>query len=246
MTDDIGTLVLTAGMAKAIALGDARVVDKIRIETELTMLERQWKSWNDTRLQMRYEARKIPEMIEASRKEIDEHRKVVEILAGAGGFNCALREVGGDRLEVQSSAQTASEHVRKLANLLGRTIRTRPVWIGTLNGLGLYLENWHGTLTLVARVSGGTAGYRVQGLTYQNARSIEQLLAEFSHVEATVRRLEAGIKVQESRLRTAEGELARSWGGEGRANDLLDKYRLLCQDLTQNGMVDEVRFSFKF
>jgi hypothetical protein len=231
-------------MAKAIALGDGRVVEKIRLEMELAGLERQWKAWNNTRMQMKYEARKIPEMVEQSRVEIDEHWKAVEILGRAVGFDCRLREVGGDRLVPMATAQEASEHVRKLANLLGRTIRTRAVAIGELNGLGLYLENWHGTLTMVGRVAGGSGGYRVQGLTYQNARSVEQMLAEFSHATATVRRLEAGIKVQESRLRTAETELGKEWGGSGRARELLDKYRLLCQDLTQGGMVDEQEFRF--
>jgi N12 class adenine-specific DNA methylase len=242
--DDIGSLVLTAGMAKAIALGDSRVVDKIRLEMELSALERQYKSWNDTRLQLRYEARKIPERIEASRKEIDEHREAADLLRHNGGeFRCVLREIGGDRLEVQATAQAASEHVRKLANLLGRTIRTRPVAIGSLQGLNLFLENWHGTLTLVARVKDGVAGYRVQGLTYQNARSIEQLQAELNHIDTTSRRVEAGIKTQESRLRTAETELAKPWGPAGRASELLDKYRLLCQELEQNGMVDAQRFN---
>lgn len=251
--EDIGNLVLTAGMAKAIAMGDSRVVDKIRLETELTNLERQWKAWYDTHNQLRFESRRLPALIEDERCAIDSHLATKEILAKhKGEFNCSLREIGGGTSGQMTfvtlpTAQEASEHIRRLTNLLGKTIRNKSVLVGLLNGVSLYFELWHGTLTLAAypgKAEG--AAYRVTGLGFQNARSIEQMLAELNNIDGLIRRSENQIQLHQSRALTADREASKPWGSEARAKELLERYKALCSDLAKGGMIDECSWGFRF
>ena len=253
LLEDIGNLVLTAGMAKAIAMGDSRVVDKIRLETELTNLERQWKAWYDTHNQLRFESRRLPALIEDERCAIDSHLVTKEILAKhKGEFNCSLREIGGGTSGQMTfvtlpTAQDASEHIRRLTNLLGKTIRNKSVLVGLLNGVSLYFEAWHGTLTLAAypgKAEG--AAYRVTGLGFQNARSIEQMLAELNNIDGLIRRSENQIQLHQSRALTAEREASKPWGSEARAKELLERYKTLCSDLAKGGMIDECSWGFRF
>jgi hypothetical protein len=251
--EDIGNLVLTAGMAKAIAMGDSRVVDKIRLETELTNLERQWKAWYDTHMQLKFESRRLPALIEDERCAIDSHLATKEILSKhKGEFNCSLREIGGGTSGQMTfvtlpTAQEASEHIRRLTNLLGKTIRNKSVLVGLLNGVSLYFELWHGTLTLAAypgKAEG--ASYRVTGLGFQNARSIEQMLAELNNIDGLIHRSENQIQLHQSRALTAEREASKPWGSEARAKELLERYKTLCSDLAKGGMIDECSWGFRF
>ena len=66
-TEDIGTVVLTAALAKAIALGDSRVLDKTKLETELTNLESRWLTWQAGRSALRRSLDTLPTEIERLR-----------------------------------------------------------------------------------------------------------------------------------------------------------------------------------
>lgn len=64
-TEDVGAVVLTASLAKAVALGDARVLDKVRLESELALLEARWLSWSQSRAVLRRDSERLPGEIAA-------------------------------------------------------------------------------------------------------------------------------------------------------------------------------------
>lgn len=251
--EDIGAVVLTAGMAKAVALGDARVVEKIRLETELAALERRWQSWRSGRAVLRRGVEGLAERVERLRRRAERLREWAGLVLM--GAELSLVRAIGDTLAVDiESMQEADAIVRTLWQ--HRVGRRDAVWVGIWHGFGLWLETADGASALSAYPAGLTPdgdGLSVTGIGFQASRPVSSLGQRLSRtaLEAEAMAAESEAVRLETRLQSTGTELAQGWGGQIEANRLLAEYNRVCSGVTAtestpglDPLLDRVTFRF--
>ncbi len=253
--EDIGAVVLTAGMAKAVALGDARVVEKIRLETELGAMERRWQSWRSGRAVLRRGAESLPARIARLEAQAERLREWAGLVSE--GLELSLvRSVGELQAGSVESMQEADAIVRTLWQ--HRADRLGAAWIGVWRGFGLWLETIDGASALSAYPAGtapdGT-GLSVAGIGFQASRPVSSLGQRLSRsaLEAEAQAVEAEAARFGARLKSTETELGQRWGGQVETKRLLAEYDRVCSGVAAtesttglDQLLDRVTFRFRW
>ena len=251
--EDIGAVVLTAGMAKAVALGDARVVEKIRLETELAALERRWQSWRSGRAVLRRGVEGLAERVERLRRRAECLREWAGLVSEGAGLSL-VRVVGESQARDVESMQEADATVRALWQ--HRVGRCDAAWVGIWHGFGLWLETADGASALSAYPAGLTPngdGLSVTGIGFQASRPVSSLGQRLSRtaLEAEAVAAESEATRLETRLRSTGTELAQGWGGQAESDRLLTEYDRVCSGVAAtestpglDPLLDRVTFRF--
>jgi hypothetical protein len=239
--DDIGDLILTASMAKAIALGNPAVLDKIRLETELTQAERQYKSWAQQQARARHECASLPADIADQEQRIASLRAMIADLESGEkpAFSVKLREIGGDRWQTFDDLVLAETHLGTLAHNMHKMTSKTDILVGQYRGMTLSLRRkWAGIEMIAVHRSGIELETTVQG--YAAFRGIEY---QVSVASGRLSNLEANLAISKRRLEVLGAQDA-VWTGRDRVTQLLTAYRTACEAVTQEGIVDARTFHF--
>ena len=78
--EDLENTVISFSQMKAMATGDDRIIEKVRLEAELTKLETIYDLWERSRRSMQMELLHLPEQIEAARLRYERHIEASEFL----------------------------------------------------------------------------------------------------------------------------------------------------------------------
>lgn len=271
--EDVGAVVLTASLAKAVALGDSRVLEKTRIEMELTGLERRWLAWCNSRSALRRDADRLPSQIERLRVSVRRFTDWAELVSmPVEGLGLRLLGVGLSGLAHSTVGVASQVSMHPVATLQdGNTIvrqlwlqyahRQQSVLVGEWRGFKLWLEPRHGSLELTAYPSGALpdgSGVTVSGVGFQAARPIDamgQLLTR-SALEQEARLCESKLRGLETRLDAVRAELGVEWPMRTEVERLLSAYERVCTAVPatvgEDGIVREAlaelqdRVSFRF
>lgn len=199
-TEDVGAVVLTASLAKAVALGDTRVLEKVRLEGELALLEARWLSWSQGRGVLRRDVDRLPGEIatlEARAGRLKRYAEVVghvvreqalaarsESGAGKGAelglciLNSALGLSDSTHAPTQTPGHTWPTAMDE-ANTLLRSAwlrhgqRPSNMLVGTWRGFALWIEYRKLGSVLSAYPVGDAVdgdGLTVMGVSFQSSR----------------------------------------------------------------------------
>lgn len=245
--DDVGDMVISASVAKAIALGDLRVLDKVKLETELAVLQRSYKAWRADRVRHEWEIRRLPDDIAAAEREADELAEAVACRdrhpLPSGTFLAKLRMVMSEDWQAVTDRSIADRRLQVITESLWHKGGARigsAVLIGSYRGFTLTLEFEVGGASLIARPGDDGAEIEIEHREFAQAFAVlEHRLAD---LEAQVYRLRANARIKRARIE----DLGRSpaWRDLDKARDLLARYTSLCADLAQGGIVDAQPYCF--
>lgn len=240
--DDLGVTVLTAAMARAVAVGDRRVVDKVRLENELAGLERRFEMWRQSRVTLRRELEETQKRVEVVRSQIEELARCS--IAIDWSEDLRLYDADGI-LGVSLTVQQGDETVRRLLSDGRSDGRNdgRSCKLGIWRGLDLWIE----VGTLVARPRGMMSdGVRIPRLAISRPISALAGLLRREVLDLEVRLLEAESVRLSARSQVAATELSAEWAARPRAEELLTEYDELCSK--REDVLEELqdRASFKF
>lgn len=242
--DDLGVTVLTAAMARAVAVGDRRVVDKVRLENELAGLERRFEMWRQSRVSLRRELEETQKRVEVVRSQIEALARCSIAIDWAEDLR--LYDANGI-LGVSLTVQQGDEAVRRMladgrsdGRSDGSGDRSK---LGTWRGLDLWIEAG----TLVARPRGMMSdGVRIPRLAVSRPISALAGLLRREALDLEVRLLEAESVRLSARSQAASTELDAEWAARPRAEELLTEYDELCSK-REDGLEElQDRASFKF
>lgn len=238
--DDIGAVVLTASIARAVAMGDPRVLTKVRLEGELRILEARYAAWCNSRGSLKRDAERLPNEIAKLRTALarfDECTVACDLQQPLTLFG------DGGRATQPASLQEANVILRSAA--LQQPAERSPTGqrlVGTFRGFTIWLEyNITGAVLAaysVGRVPDGF-GPRAEGITYHAARPAETLarVLDVHQLEQEARLLAAQIVQAEKRLDATIRELSQEWAGSMEAKRLLTEY-----EAATEGMPDRLSF----
>ena len=246
-TEDIGTVVLTAALAKAIALGDSRVLDKTKLETELTNLESRWLTWQAGRSALRRSLDTLPTEIERLRARAEYYARCL-----TERTDSTLTLYRADRDGAPFTPTTYQE-----ANLYVRTLwykfvnSKKPVLVGSWYGFNLWLESRErGDYVLVAIPAAdalnGRDGLAVSGVSFEAAMPINTLgmALDRNELASVVRQTEKQITSLTERLASVRAQLDEKWPYRKDASALLQRYTKLCT--SEPPLPDVMGFRFRF
>jgi hypothetical protein len=225
--EDIAEVVLTAAEIKAIASGNPKIVEKVKLEAELGRLDRVRGVWVNARIAMRNELERVGHALHDIERDRERLAQVIAYRDSRPAAEFAATVHSGDgapatytRREEAGKAvraamlqrhyeqvRTASTGFDLVGEYRGFTLQSRTVWaFGKPDGTALYLEcsidgrRW--LLNEEPLATGTDAGV-------------------FISVDATLRNLERNAeslvrRAQRLRERSTEitAELARPWDGE--------------------------------
>lgn len=246
--DDIGDLVVTANVAKAIALGDMRIIEKTQLEVELTQHQRRYRLWCEEKRRRAEMARKLPGDIadlEARVGTLTAMCKIrdgqVSTESGAKAPQIVLLDNG--RAIQPSTRDEANQRVFVLAERLRNRSRGE-VELGTYRGLNLVLSFSGVGVEVVAQYPAveQTPGYA------SVADIVVKIVADvFGAIDYQLGALDNEIaawqqQAQQLRDRFAEvnGDMG-AWQSDA-ARMALTRYEALCLDLADAGPVDRKSF----
>ena len=246
--DDIGDLVVTANVAKAIALGDMRIIEKTQLEVELTQHQRRYRLWREEKRRRFEMARKLPGDIAdlearvvtlTAMREIRDGQKNTEL--GTKAPQIILLDNG--RAIQPPTRDEANQRVFVLAERLRNRSRGE-MELGTYRGLNLALSFGGVSVEVVAQYPS------VESLP--NYASVADIVVKvvadvFGAIDYQLGALDNEItawqqQAQQLRDRFAEvsGDVG-AWSGET-ARAALQRYEALCLDLADAGPVDRKSF----
>jgi hypothetical protein len=247
LVEDVGAVVLTASLAKAVALGDDRVLAKTRLEVEIGAAERRWLSWISQRAVTRRLAEQLRRELAAAQRQVAllsawKPTAALELrLAEPGKFT-----LGGER-EV-SSVQDGDAAVRALLQRFAHLTDSRPV--GWVRGARLWLEPRAGAVALTAYPDGVLPdGTGLSGGSAFGNRPLEALLQKLdpAALAQEVRLAQAGAKRLEARLAQAESDLGVSWSARESVEKLLAEYEAICAAVGDRAALpDRMHFRFRW
>ena len=240
--DDIGDLILTASMAKAIALGNPAILDKIRLETELTQAERQYRSWSQQADRSRREVANLPGEIAEQETQIAALRSALDDLrTPPESFTVKLREIGGDRWIAFTDLPEAGMHLGTLATNLHKMSGKATVLVGEYRGMRLSMtRGWTG-VELTATHKSGT----VFSASTSNGRSLAAIEYKISAASGHLANLVENVAMLKRRLAVLS-DMPPMWSRREQVAQMLTQYRSACQAVAQEGLVDERRYHFGF
>lgn len=237
VADDVGDLVISANVAKAIALGDLRIVEKTQMEVELGQYRRSYRLWQEDERRRRRTIEELPREIadvEARITTLSAMQRCRDAVA-VSDFSTLLRSsslVDGDAMDTVTSRDEANRRVFVVAERLRSRVRGE-VMLGQYRGMQLVLD-FASTPQVVAQFKDVEAavgyvsvadivvkvvGDVFAGLDYQLA-GLEEVASRWTSRLAGLRR----------RLDEV-GEAATSWQGREAAMVLLARYETLCDNI---------------
>ena len=256
--DDIGNLTIDATTAKAVALGDLRVIEKVKLELELGQLQRQYKVWKTANLRSRFELESLPRQLEEKQREITDltalkdHRDAHQLRSFAAKIRAAVSVTGAEHNSSDPSLSwttvtdrtQADQRVHVLADSLRHRLGADGLLVGQYRGLdlllvrdahGIHLEARHGAdgESVVAKnvhQRGGVGAFA----------QIESLLAT---LETSIHRLTQSRTILAARHESLKAD-APAWSHADRVAGLLVRYEDLCAAVASNGIVDRQVYSF--
>jgi hypothetical protein len=244
-TEDIGTVVLTAALAKAIALGDVRVLDKTKLETELTNLESRWLTWQAGRSALRRNLDTLPAEIERLQARAEYYARCLTVRTDDG------------LLLYSPAREPFAPTTYQEANLYVRTLwykfvnSRKPVLVGSWYGFNLWLESRdRGDYVLVALPASDTLngrdGLAVSGISFEAAMPINTLgmALDRSELAGAVRQSEKQFVSLTERLVSVRAHLDEKWPYQKDASALLQRYTELCT--SEPPLPDVMGFRFRF
>ena len=238
-TDDVGDLVISATTAKAIALGDTRVMDKVRIETQLTRLDRQYRGWVAGRETTEREIGFLPDRIVALSAELAGLQEAIKTPPKrSDDFYAEVRDIGSDKFLVHGNREEADAKLYATCNLLRPMLR-KPVRVGQYRGRRLVAEIRLGAIAVVMDL-GNNAEVVVHNI--HGSGTFASLDHQIAGLEVKARNTENQIQATERRLKGLKLELEAGWRGMEEAAQLLPEYKLICEELAQHGMSDARKF----
>ena len=249
--DDIGDLVIDATTAKAVALGDMRVIEKVKIELELSQLQRQFKVWKNENTRSRWEIEALPAQIGEKNRALAElvalktHRDQNQL----AGFISKIRPAMASSSEgplswnVVNDRTAADQRVHVLADSLRHKLGSEGLLVGEYRGLSLLLVRDANGIHLAARHGDG-AELIVRGVGARGGiGAFAQLEAQLATLETQIHR----VGTQRDILVTRHGALQAetpAWTHAERAATLSARYDELCAAVATSGIVDRQTFRF--
>ncbi len=271
--DDVGAVVLTASLAKAVALGDRRVLDKVRLEGELAVLEARFLSWQQSRAALRRDAERLPVEIEQLSRRAAAMRQVADrCRAPAEGLGLCLLNGGPwqgsshppQTLQPPTYAAhtwpTTLDDANRLlqAAWLRYSLRAEPTAVAEMRGHIVWCEQRSGVAALACYPAGqrpdGT-GPAIDRAGFQSARPFEELgrLLEPGRMSQEARLLEARADDLRRRVDSVQRDLGDCWSGRAEADRLLAAYAEVCAGRAAQGdqpalepLRDTVSFRFRW
>jgi hypothetical protein len=246
--EDIGDLVIDATTAKAIALGDMRVVEKVKLELALGQLQRQHRVWKQEHLRARFELTDLPRQVEEKDRDLAELRALAahrdahqlrhftaQLCKPAGALDGSAWDAIGDRAAADGRVHVLAESLRHRLNADG-------LLVGTYRGLSLVLTRDARGCHLEARHGDG-ASVSASNAAQRGTSPFAQIESQLASLETQAHRLAAQTEVLRSRLASLRADHAE-WPHAARAAEMLARYDALCADVATAGIVDRQRFKF--
>lgn len=246
--EDVGDLVLTAAMAKALALGDERVIDKIKLETQLAHLERQSKSWRIQQETAHQELVRLPMQVEKLRVDLKAIEAAQSLKVRPAEFTVQLRGPSSPDFEEIKDRVKADSRIYLLANNF-RPILAKPLRVGEYRGCPLYVVQHWGTTSAVLVIGAGSSevpGLKdkacIEIMNIHSADTFRDLDRELGMIEMRVSSIRKTIEREDQRIADLKAEVGRPWPHTDAAVKALVEYEYLCDALAQNGLVDRRKF----
>ncbi len=248
--DDVGDMVLSASVCRAIALGDVRVLDKVKMEIDLGGLQRSYKLWRADRSRYEWERSRLPREIEEADREVADVEKAIRLRDAnplpPGAFLVKLRMAMGDDWQTLDDRAVADRRIVVLAESLLRMGGDERL-IGNYRGFNLVLQACGGSWSLVVRDGGGehdAGGHEFEVTRGEWSAAFATIEHRLAELETAAFRLRTNARAKRQRLADL-GAAAPTWRDLDRARALLTRYTSLCEDLAQNGIVDAQTFAFE-
>lgn len=238
--DDVGDLVLTSAMAKALALGDARVVDKIKLETNLTHLERQKRSWDAVKESAKKELERLPDKLMKLEHDLANTEQAKDLKDRAEVFMVHLRDLRSSEYDLVHDVVEADSRVYVLSNAL-RPVLRKPMRVGTYRGRPLSLVLKFGAPYLTMDIGGGST---VEVPNIHSAGSFTALDRELGMIEVRLNALKKTVEAEKKKHAALQAEVDRPWPQMEKAIKQYIEYESLCDELARGGLVDRRRFTF--
>lgn len=252
--DDIGDLQIDATTAKAIALGDLRIVEKVRLELELGQLQRSYKVWRVQNLQARHELESLPRRLAESEREVADlralqtHRDAHQLRSFAARLRPAMvSDSAADPSLVwnlMTDRAAADGRVHVLAESLRHRLGSDGLLVGQYRGLDLLLVRDGQGTHLEARLGPDGADVVAKNVGLRGGiGAFAQLESSLACLETQVHRLSTQAQILQRRLETLRAE-APAWHQAQAGADKLARYDALCAAVATAGIVDRQKFSF--
>ena len=241
--DDIGDLVVTANVAKAIALGDMRVIEKTQLEVELMQHQRRYRLWREEKRRRADMARKLPGDIADLEARVGTLRAMAGHRDGHTGSSPSIVLLDNGRAIHPSTRDEANQRVFVLAERLRNRSRGE-VELGTYRGLDLTLSFGSVGIEVVAQYPAveQMAGYA------SVADIVVKVVADvFGAIDYQLGALDNEIAAWQQQAQQLRDHLAEvsgdmeSWQSET-ARAALARYEALCTELADGGPVDRKSF----
>lgn len=229
IADDVGDLVISANVAKAIALGDMRIVEKTQLEVELAQWQRSYRLWREDVRRRAADTARLPDEIAAAADRASTLRAMVAAGVGvAGAAPCILAEGG-----VITDRDDANRRIHVTAERLRHRNRG-DVYLGDYRGLRMVLDfgaigvevaaQYPSVEAMPGYTSAADVVVKVVGDVLANIDAALSLLGD------EVARWEARASWLRDRAAELRGVVA-DWSGREQAAAVLAKYAQLCDDI---------------
>lgn len=238
--DDIGDVILTYALAKAIALGDGRIIERVKMESELLGLSKKYRAWVSDQVEMLRTIQHSPAYISSLEGTIGK----LEALRGSAqrtqdqAFAMTVWSYSRQGMVTTSSRTEANALFMEMMNAWLASARTAeskiPRVIGTYRGLTLSFSGTHviATHRMGGFVSGAVGADTVRSLNFNLGR-------------ITVQIDEDRLKLEQARTRMASANALASqgWLHATKARELLASYEELVRDTPALGAGQVFGFS---
>jgi hypothetical protein len=263
--EDVGDMVLTAAQVKAVASGNPKVMEHVRLGIELTKSDRLRAGFYNSRAAMRYDLTRLPGQIKAISDELIGHDRAIKarLPLNEGEFEIQLKKTLTDeRYSTVKNRQDAGRMLRHLSELVIDIVRRAPGTtkiteeVGTYRGFKMYLHvsgnsrfsalsslfDFHAEVHLRAEQHGNiyvaTIGDSDVGITQSmdyQLRSIEDRALAAIPLKASL----------EKKYEDFQAEVINPWEHAGRYARLRRRYLALTEELQEDGVAveDNVTFS---
>jgi hypothetical protein len=225
--DDIGDVILTYALAKAIALGDGRIIDRVKMESELLTLTKTYRGWVSEQVEMRRTLQLSPSYIASMEDTIAK----LEALRGSAqrtqdhAFSITVWSYSRQHMVTTTSRTEANALFVEMMNawLAGaRAAESRiPRVVGAYRGLTLSFTGSQiiATHRMGGYVSGAVGADTIRSLNFNLGRVTTQID-------------EDRMRLAQARTRAASAEALASqpWLHAAKARETLARYEELCKD----------------
>lgn len=242
--DDLGEVILDARLAKAVATGDRRHLDKIQLELDLMVALREYQEWRRVRLQNLRDLADLPGLASRERQEATRHRANAVLMKDQDRSAYQLvRGMGMTDLVTFDKRNKASEHLYTLAQIarkryVGQLRAGDHIPVGSYMGAELYfLQHW-GDLHLAARMPNGELYFG----QISDAGTFQSLQHALDGANNQAGRCEAQATGHDRQVAEIRRAGMGDWSRGRAVRDLHRSYLGLCRDMAGAGPIDEVEY----